>query len=67
MDSLTSNPDYFNWLKEIKTKIANVRVKAARAANLELIQLYWYLGNQITGKQKGSSWVAVLLISLAKT
>ena len=56
MNSLTSNSDYFNWLKEIKTKIASVRVKAARAANLELIQLYWYLGNQITEKQKDSSW-----------
>lgn len=56
MNNIRSNPDYSDWLKEIKGRIANVRIKTARAANMELIQLYWYLGSQITEKQKYSDW-----------
>jgi predicted nuclease of restriction endonuclease-like (RecB) superfamily len=48
--------EYQQWFKEIKTRIASARIHAALSANAELIQLYWYLGGEITRKQKLTKW-----------
>lgn len=50
------NGEYKEWLKEIKNKIASVRVKIATEANGELIKLYYEIGEQITHKEKDAKW-----------
>ncbi len=42
--------DYALWLKELKEKIRSVQVRAALAANRELILFYWELGGDISRK-----------------
>ena len=42
--------DYATWLKELKLKIRRAQVKAALAANRELILFYWELGGDISQK-----------------
>jgi len=56
MDILQNTFDYSNWLKKIKERIYTSRIKTALSANYELIELYWFLGNQIVEKQKIASW-----------
>ena len=38
---LLSNKDYQNWLNQIKEKVSVARVKAALAANKELIHFFF--------------------------
>lgn len=57
---------YVNLLKQIKERIGAARIRAALAVNAELIQLYWYIGNQIIEKQKETKWGSKLLESLSK-
>lgn len=52
MTNIKLNKDYINWLNEVKTTIRTVQVKAALAANSELISFYWGLGRDIFEKQK---------------
>jgi len=55
--------EYSNFLKDIKVRIASVRIQAMSAVNRELIQLYWYIGAQI--KEKQSAWGSKFLEKLA--
>jgi predicted nuclease of restriction endonuclease-like (RecB) superfamily len=47
---------YVNWLKELKSKIQNVQLKAAVSVNKELLTFYWSLGEDIVIRQKNSKW-----------
>lgn len=47
---------YKDWLKEVKERIRTSRVKAALAANAELITFYWDLGKMINEKSNSSAW-----------
>lgn len=50
------SPDYTNWLHTLKARIQSARISAARAANRELILLYWDMGRGIVEKQKALGW-----------
>jgi len=50
------SPDYPSWLISIKARIQSARISAARAANRELILLYWDLGRGIVEKQQALGW-----------
>ncbi len=54
--ALKNNPEYFVWLRELKTKIRAAQIKAALKVNSELIQFYWELGEDIVSKQANASW-----------
>ena len=54
--SLTTNKDYYSWLKELKQKVRLVQIKAAVKVNSELLQFYWELGQDIVDKQKNAKW-----------
>lgn len=44
---LTKDKDYSAWLKELKTKVRLVQIKAAVKVNSELLWFYWELGQDI--------------------
>ncbi len=48
--------NYVNWLKELKSKIQNVQLKAAVSVNKELLLFYWSLGEEIIIRQENSKW-----------
>lgn len=48
--------DYATWLHTLKARIQSARISAARAANRELILLYWDLGRGIVEKQQALGW-----------
>ena len=43
-------PGYATWLQYVKARIQAARISVARAANRELILLYWDLGRSIVEK-----------------
>lgn len=57
---------YNEFLKEIKEKIRSTQLKAAIAANRELIKLYWELGKDIVENQEKEGWGSKVLDKVAK-
>jgi hypothetical protein len=56
MSELIPTPDYRQWIVSIKQRIQSSQIKAAIAVNRELLELYWYLGEQILEKQQTAKW-----------
>ncbi|ABW67898.1 PDDEXK nuclease domain-containing protein [Desulfosudis oleivorans] len=48
--------EYTSFIKEIKKRINDSRIKAAVSVNRELLTLYWDLAAQIVKKQQQASW-----------
>lgn len=57
--------DYAPLLAEIKTRIRTAQVKAALAANAELVLLYWQMGQRIAEMQAKEGWGAGVIPRLA--
>lgn len=53
---LILDDSYKTLLADLRSFISTARVKAALSLNKEVIQMYWNIGNQVTAKQKESSW-----------
>jgi len=49
-------PEYKEFLQEVKQRIKSSQAKAALAVNKSLIQLYWGIGKLIAEKQEEQSW-----------
>lgn len=47
---------YPAFLEEVKLRIRQSQVKAALAANQELIKLHWWIGRQIVLRQENEKW-----------
>ena len=62
---LLSNTEYKSWLIEIKSKIRTVQIKAALAANKELINFYFELGKMIVEQQAKAAWGDKLIQQLS--
>lgn len=43
--------DYAEWLADVKTRVHQAQQRAAQAANIELLGLYWNLGHEILERQ----------------
>lgn len=56
---------YLLFLEDVKAKIRTARISVARAANRELIELYWSLGKAITDKQEELGWGKSVVKQLA--
>lgn len=56
---------YADWLADIKTRVQAARSRAALAANAELVQLYWQIGDEILQRQKSANWGDRVLDRLA--
>ncbi len=48
--------DYRQFVTDLKSRIANARLSAARHVNRELVTLYWDIGRGIVGKQQALGW-----------
>ncbi len=57
--------DYINILNTLKEKIRQARIRASVAVNVELLQLYWEIGNTILELQKEEGWGAKIIDKLA--
>ncbi|HBX50602.1 MAG: hypothetical protein A2W98_01135 [Bacteroidetes bacterium GWF2_33_38] len=49
-------PNFFAFVKEIKSKILSSQYEALKAVNKELINLYWEIGKKIVEKQEQFGW-----------
>lgn len=57
--------EYQTLLEQLKTEIRSVRLKAALAANAELLLLYWKMGNMILEQEGREGWGAKVVERLA--
>ncbi|MEM9846603.1 MAG: PDDEXK nuclease domain-containing protein [Bacteroidota bacterium] len=59
--------DHFqDFLSEVKAAIQTARLKAMRAVNTQLIELYWNLGRMIVERQEQHSWGKSVVEKLSK-
>jgi len=54
--TLHYNDEYKQWLNDLKLRIRRSQIKAAVKVNVELLHLYWDLGQDIVTRQLESSW-----------
>ncbi len=54
--SLQLDQNYKYFLSGIKERLQTAQIRAALAANSELIQFYWELGTDLIEKQKSHQW-----------
>ncbi len=52
----SSDSAYLNLLNDIKTKFLDTRIRSAQTVNRNLIDFYWWLGEQIVQKQDEQAW-----------
>ena len=58
--------EYKNWFIYLKLRIRQSQIKAAVKVNIELLRLYWQMGNEIVEKQKNAHWGDGFLKQLSK-
>lgn len=58
--------EYNNWFIDLKLRIRQSQIKAAVKVNIELLRLYWQMGNEIVEKQKNAHWGDGFLKQLSK-
>ncbi len=56
---------YQQWLVEIKQKIRTSQLSAVLKVNLELLNLYWEIGKELTEKQDHAGWGDKIISQLA--
>lgn len=64
--ALTPPEGYADWLKQLKTEIAQARQRAALAVNAELVRLYGRIGRDILLRQQAQGWGAKVIDRLAR-
>ena len=60
-----SSTRYQDFLRDIKTQVAQSRLGAARAVNRSLIGLYWALGRMIVESQEELGWGSAVVDQLS--
>lgn len=64
---LTAAPDgYADWLADLKAHVHDAQQRAAQALNLELVTLYWNIGNAILERQDRQGWGAKVVDRLSQ-
>lgn len=58
--------DYGSFLADLKVRIRQAQYQAFRAANKELLQLYWEIGESIHRKQEEVGWGKAVVETLAR-
>lgn len=56
---------YAAWLEDLKSRVRTTQFRAARAANAQVIQLYWSIGRDILERQERLGWGAKVIRRLA--
>ena len=57
---------YAELLNRLKSRISATQIRAALAANGEVIQLYWDVGKEITERQEREGWGSSIIERLAR-
>ena len=57
---------YLQFLDDVKDRIQDSRIRIATSVNKEMIQLYWWIGNQIVEKQEQLGWGKSVVEKLSK-
>ena len=55
-ESLSLDVNYKGFLQNIKDRLKTAQIRAALAANTELVRFYWQLGNDLIAQQKKYAW-----------
>lgn len=55
-ETLQLDKNYTTFLNDIKIRLKTAQIRAALAANSELIKFYWQLGTDLIEKQKAFKW-----------
>ena len=63
---LVEDPDFKQWLTDLKIRIRQSQIKAAIKVNSELLHLYWDLGHDIVIRQMDSVWGSGFFTQLSK-
>ena len=58
--------DYVRFIGDLKARVAEARLSAARAVNRELITLYWDIGKSIALQQKRLGWGKSVVEQIAR-
>lgn len=61
----TSSNEYRVWKENIVTEIDRCRLASALKVNQDLLQLYWFIGNQILEKQRMLGWGSNVIDNLS--
>ena len=64
MSELAKSDDYRHWIVSIKSRVQASQIKAAVSVNRELMELYWFLGEQIIEKQVAAQSVSYTHLTL---
>src|ERR1035438_2996052 len=54
--TVITSPEYRRFIENLKTWVISARISAARAANRDLILLYWDIGRGIVERQQMLGW-----------
>jgi DUF1016 N-terminal domain len=54
--AVLATPDYRRFIEDLKARVIEARISAARHVNRDLILLYWDIGRAIDEKQKIHNW-----------
>jgi len=57
--------DYAAFLEAVKEQVRSARVRAALAANRELVLLYWNIGREIHSREEALGWGAKVVDRLS--
>ncbi len=58
--------EYKEFILTIKQKIQSSQIKASIKVNIELLKLYWDIGEMIVNKQKESSWGDNIITNISR-
>lgn len=64
MQDLKIHQEYSGFLIDIKARIRTAQYEAMKAVNTQMLELYWYVGKQISEKQQ-SGWGDSVVESLS--
>jgi len=63
---IIKNPDFKQWLVDLKSRIRQSQLKAAIRVNEEMLRLYWELGHDIVVRQMDAAWGSRFFEQLSK-
>jgi len=66
MSNLIKDEEYRVWIVSIKSRVQAFQIKAAVAVNYAMLELYWFLGEQIIQRQETAKWGDRFLKQMSK-
>ena len=66
MGDLIPDDEYREWIVSIKRRVQSSQLKAAVAVNYAMLDLYWFLGEQIIERQETAKWGDGVLKQMSK-